>query len=126
MRRRLDAMSSQFEKASSDLAIERTAFELYINLVLRAAIYGLRALVSIYNYRKAVFYVPENWFYPVLWFLSLPAAPMGSVSVTVWALACNRVCKRIAVMFNRVLVPVASQPTGSSVVDPSPQAIGSV
>ncbi|KAJ1786110.1 GET complex subunit get1, partial [Coemansia sp. RSA 2399] len=78
MRRRLDAVSSKFEKTSSDLAIERTAFELYINLVLRAVIYGLRALVSIYNYRRAVFYVPENWFYPVLWFLSLPAAPMGS------------------------------------------------
>ncbi|KAJ1737764.1 GET complex subunit get1 [Coemansia sp. Benny D160-2] len=114
MRRRLDAVSSKFEQASSDLAIERTAFELYVNLVLRAAIYGLRALINIYNYRRAVFYVPENWFYPVLWFLSFPAAPTGSVSVTVWALACNRVCKHIAATFNRVLRPIAQQPTDFS------------
>ncbi|KAI9506096.1 GET complex subunit get1 [Coemansia spiralis] len=108
MRRRLDALSAKFEGVSSDLAIERTAFELYANLVLRAIIYGLRAAVNIYNYREAVFYVPANWFYPILWFLSLPSSPMGSVSVTVWSLTCNRVCKRAAAVFNRVLKPVAT------------------
>ncbi|KAJ1665920.1 GET complex subunit get1 [Coemansia sp. RSA 1813] len=125
MRRRLDAVSSKFEKISSDLALERTAFELYVNLILRATIYGLRALISIYNYRTAMFYVPENWFYPVLWFLSLPAAPMGSVSVTVWAIACNRVCKRTAVMFNHVLRPVTPRQADSSVADQNPPVTAS-
>ncbi|KAJ1954278.1 GET complex subunit get1 [Dipsacomyces acuminosporus] len=107
MRRRLDALSAKFEKVSSDLAIERTAFELYVNLILRVVIYGSRAVINIYNYRVPVFYVPANWFYPVLWFLSLPAAPTGSVSVSVWAFACNRVCKRGAIILDRVLKPVA-------------------
>ncbi|KAJ2003747.1 GET complex subunit get1 [Coemansia sp. RSA 2322] len=110
MRRKLDALTARFESVSSELAIERTAFELYANLVLRAAVYGLRAVINVYNYRTPVFYVPANWFYPVLWFLSLPAAPMGSVSVTVWSFACNRVCKRSAVIFGRVLKPVAIAP----------------
>ncbi|KAJ2786199.1 GET complex subunit get1 [Coemansia javaensis] len=101
MRRRLDSLSADFERVSSDLAVERTAFELYVNMGLRAAVYGVRAVVNVYNYRVAVFYVPANWFYPVLWFLSLPAAPMGSVSVTVWAFACNRICKRVAGAFGR-------------------------
>ncbi|KAI8324139.1 hypothetical protein GQ54DRAFT_77670 [Martensiomyces pterosporus] len=109
MRRRLDAMSTKFESVSSDLAIERTAFELYVNLVLRVVVYGSRAVINIYNYRVPVFYVPANWFYPVLWFLSLPAAPMGSVSVSVWAFACNRVCKRGAIIFDRVLKPAVPQ-----------------
>ncbi|KAJ2788813.1 GET complex subunit get1, partial [Coemansia guatemalensis] len=105
MRRRLDSLSAKFERVSSDLAIERTAFELYVNMVLRVIVYGVRATVNMYNYRVPVFYVPPSWFYPVLWFLSLPAAPMGSVSVTVWAFACNRVCKRAAATFSRVMRP---------------------
>ncbi|KAJ2702665.1 GET complex subunit get1 [Coemansia sp. IMI 203386] len=106
LRRKLDAASASFERVSGELAIERTAFELYVNLVLRVVIYGSRAILNIYNYRTAVFYVPANWYYPVLWFLSLPSAPMGSVSVTVWLFACNRVCKRAAAIFNRVMKPV--------------------
>ncbi|KAJ2245518.1 GET complex subunit get1 [Coemansia sp. RSA 454] len=106
MRRRLDALSASFETVSSDLAVERTAFELYVNMVLRGVVYGLRAAVNMYNYRVPVFYVPASWFYPVLWFLSLPAAPMGSVSVTVWAFACNRVCRRGVAIFNRAMQPV--------------------
>ncbi|KAJ2076803.1 GET complex subunit get1 [Coemansia sp. RSA 988] len=115
MRRRLDSLSAKFERVSSDLAIERTAFELYVNMVLRVVVYGVRAAVNMYNYRVPVFYVPVSWFYPVLWFLSLPAAPMGSVSVTVWAFACNRVCKRAAVTFSRVMRPaVPQQPATTS------------
>ncbi|KAJ1847775.1 GET complex subunit get1 [Coemansia sp. RSA 2708] len=129
LRRRLDALSASFETVSSDLSIERTAFELYVNMVLRVAVYGVRAVVSIYNYRVAVFYVPQNWFYPVLWFLSLPSAPMGSVSVTVWAFACNRVCKRAAAIFNRTLrpvaPPVAAPAPGSSDVAAARPAVGS-
>ncbi|KAJ2509118.1 GET complex subunit get1 [Coemansia sp. RSA 2052] len=110
MRRRLDALSAKFERVSSDLAIERTAFELYVNLVLRVVVYGSRAVLNIYNYRTPVFYVPANWFYPALWFLSLPTAPMGSVSVSVWSFACNRVCKRGAAIYSRVLKPVVTAP----------------
>ncbi|KAJ1823394.1 GET complex subunit get1, partial [Coemansia sp. RSA 2599] len=106
LRRKLDAASASFERVSGELAIERTAFELYVNLVLRVLIYGSRAILNIYNYRVAVFYVPANWYYPVLWFLSLPSAPTGSVSVTVWSFACNRVCKRAAAIFNRVMKPI--------------------
>ncbi|KAJ2853077.1 GET complex subunit get1 [Coemansia asiatica] len=106
LRRKLDAASASFERVSGELAIERTAFELYVNLVLRVLIYGSRAILNIYNYRVAVFYVPANWYYPVLWFLSLPSAPMGSVSVTVWSFACNRVSKRAAAIFNRVMKPI--------------------
>ncbi|KAJ2765370.1 GET complex subunit get1 [Coemansia nantahalensis] len=107
LRRRLDSASAEFERISGDLAVERTAFELYVNMALRAVVYGLRTVVSVYNYRTAVFYVPANWFYPVLWFLSLPAAPMGSVSVAVWAFACNRVCRRAARAVTRAMVPMA-------------------
>ncbi|KAJ2362402.1 GET complex subunit get1, partial [Coemansia sp. RSA 2611] len=32
LRRRLDALSASFETVSSDLSIERTAFELYVNM----------------------------------------------------------------------------------------------
>ncbi|KAJ2367116.1 GET complex subunit get1 [Coemansia sp. RSA 2607] len=106
LRRRLDGESAEFERVSGELAIERTAFSLYVNLVLRVVVYGTRAALGLYYYRTAVFYVPGNWFYPVVWTLSLPSAPMGSVSVAVWAFACNRVCRRAAGIYDRVMRPV--------------------
>ncbi|KAJ1944224.1 GET complex subunit get1 [Linderina macrospora] len=107
MRRRLDSLSSTFETVSSELALERTAFELYVNLALRVAIYGVRTVISLWFWRAPVFYVPRNWFYPGLWVLALPGAPKGSVSVAVWAVVCNRVCKQAGRIVNRVWRPIA-------------------
>ncbi|KAJ2718847.1 GET complex subunit get1 [Coemansia sp. Benny D115] len=107
LRRKLDSASASFEKLSGELSIERTAFELYVNLVMRVVVYGARIVMSLWNYGVAVFYVPENWFYPFLWALSLPGAPAGGVSVAVWSFACNRVFKRAVAVYERVYRPVA-------------------
>ncbi|KAJ1958304.1 GET complex subunit get1 [Linderina pennispora] len=106
MRRRLDALTGKFESVSSELALERTAFELYVNLALRVLIYSVRFIVSMWFWRAPVFYVPRNWFYPGVWVLAMPGAPKGSVSVAVWAVVCNRVCKQMGRIVNRVWRPV--------------------
>jgi hypothetical protein len=37
-----------------------------------------------------MFWLPYGWFpYYVEWFASFPRAPLGSVSITVWQLACT-------------------------------------
>ena len=39
-----------------------------------------------------MFHIPQGWVpYPVEWLLSFPRAPLGSVSINVWSLACASV-----------------------------------
>jgi tail-anchored protein insertion receptor len=39
-----------------------------------------------------MFYLPQGWVpYPVEWILSFPKAPLGGISVNVWAIACASV-----------------------------------
>lgn len=40
--------------------------------------------------REPIFWLPYGWFpYYVEWFASFPRAPMGSVSIAVWQMACT-------------------------------------
>ena len=42
-----------------------------------------------YFAKEPLFWLPQGWVpYPVEWVLSLTAAPLGSVSVNVWGIAC--------------------------------------
>lgn len=44
-----------------------------------------------------MFWLPYGWFpYYVEWLISFPAAPMGSVSVVSWQLACTGVISLVA------------------------------
>ena len=52
---------------------------------------GLQFVVGWWYRKQAVFYLPQGWFGPLGWWLSLPFAPAGSVSVGVWQMACKRV-----------------------------------
>lgn len=47
-----------------------------------------------------MFWLPHGWFpYYVEWFVSLPRAPIGSVSVVMWQAACSNM---IALVFTTV------------------------
>ena len=45
-----------------------------------------------YYAKEAMFWLPQGWVpYHVEWVLSCPRAPLGSISVNVWAIACGSV-----------------------------------
>ena len=42
--------------------------------------------------KQPMFWLPQGWVpYQAEWLLSLPRAPLGSISVNVWAIACGSV-----------------------------------
>lgn len=47
--------------------------------------------------KQPMFWLPQGWVpYQAEWVLSLPRAPLGSISVNVWAIACGSVIGMIS------------------------------
>jgi len=76
-----------------ELSSNKTAFSIKFNTVLWILTTGLQFVVGWWYRKSAVFYLPQGWFGPLTWWLALPFAPKGSVSVGVWQMACKRVIK---------------------------------
>lgn len=72
------------------LEASKSSFDRYITgfrmLVTRVPQYGL----PFWYGKEAMFWLPYGWFpYYAEWLLSFPRAPMGSVSIVSWQLACT-------------------------------------
>ncbi|KIK28065.1 hypothetical protein PISMIDRAFT_674418 [Pisolithus microcarpus 441] len=93
LRRSVDKRLAELEKLNSELALQKTAFSVKFNSLVWILTTGLQFVIGWWYRRSAVFYLPPGWFGPLTWWLALPFAPKGSVSVGVWQLACRRVIK---------------------------------
>ncbi|KAF8196557.1 CHD5-like protein-domain-containing protein [Pholiota molesta] len=91
LRRSVDKGLGDLEKLNSEIASAKSGFAMKFNSLLWLLTTGLQFVVGWWYRRQAVFYLPEGWFGPLGWWLSLPFAPAGSVSVGVWQMACRRV-----------------------------------
>ncbi|KAG8898603.1 GET complex subunit get1 [Tulasnella sp. 403] len=99
LRRKVEKELGDLNKLNSELAFKRTSFSVQFNIAIWIITAGLQ-LVIVWWYRKTpVFYLPQGWFGPATWWLSLPFAPGGSVSCAAWQMA----CKRVIAMFERVV-----------------------
>lgn len=55
---------------------------------------GVRFILQFWFSKQALFWIPQGWApYYVEWLLSFPRAPLGSVSVNMWWIACASVIK---------------------------------
>lgn len=53
---------------------------------------GVNFIVNTYYTKEPMFWLPQGWVpYQVEWILSFPRAPVGSISVNVWGIACGAV-----------------------------------
>lgn len=58
---------------------------------------GLRWFLPFWYSREPIFWLPHGWFpYYAEWLISFPRAPLGSVSVASWQLACAGVVALLA------------------------------
>ena len=66
---------------------------------------GVNFLINTYYSKTAMFWLPAGWVpYYAEWVLSFPRAPLGGVSVNVWAIACGSV---IAMVMELVVAAIA-------------------
>ena len=63
-----------------------------------------------------MFWLPEGWVpYYVEWILSFPRAPLGSVSINVWGIACASMIALVAEAGTAAYVLVTKRPVGGGV-----------
>ncbi|EPQ29085.1 uncharacterized protein PFL1_03374 [Pseudozyma flocculosa PF-1] len=92
LRRKVDKGLQDLEKTNGTLSSSRTTF----SLLFKALMFGLTTvlpfLVTSYYSKTPIFWIPPAglWFGPLGWFLSLPRAPAGSISSTMWQMVCTR------------------------------------
>lgn len=53
---------------------------------------GLRLLLQFWYQKQPMFWIPKGWVpYYAEWLLSFPRAPLGSISIQAWGLACGAI-----------------------------------
>jgi len=90
LRRSVDKGLADLEKLNAEVASSKSAFAFKFNTLLWLLTTGLQFAVGWWYGRQPVFFLPQGWFGPLGWWLALPFAPAGSVSVGVWQIACKR------------------------------------
>jgi len=93
LRRSVDKGLADLEKINEELSSNKTAFSLKFNSFIWVLTTGLQFVIGLWYRKSAVFYLPQGWLGPLTWWLALPFAPKGSVSVGIWQMACKRVIK---------------------------------
>jgi hypothetical protein len=93
LRRSVDKGLADLENLNAEISANKNAFSLTFNTTLWISTTGLQFVVGWWFRRSAVFFLPPGWLGPIGWWLALPFAPRGSVSVGVWQMACRRVIK---------------------------------
>jgi hypothetical protein len=90
LRRQHDKLLEQLETKKKSMETSRAKFDNYLTgariLVTRAPQY----LLPFWYAKEPMFWLPYGWFpYWAEWIISFPRAPLGSVSVASWQLACT-------------------------------------
>jgi len=92
LRRQHDKLYEQLEKSKTSLDSNKATFDTSISTLRWLGTNGLRMVLQFWFSKRAMFWLPKGWFpYYAEWLLSFPRAPMGSISIQAWTLACAAV-----------------------------------
>ncbi|KAF4551836.1 CHD5-like protein [Elsinoe fawcettii] len=92
LRRQHDKVVADQEKAANKVKSTRTQFDTAANFLRWGGTTGLRFLLQFWYSKRPMFWLPQGWVpYYAEWVLSFPRAPIGSVSMQVWWIACASV-----------------------------------
>jgi hypothetical protein len=80
-----------------DLQGFRASFDGIVSKARWLGTQGVNFIVNTWYSKQAMFWLPQGWVpYYAEWVLSFPKAPLGSISVNIWAIACGSVISLIS------------------------------
>jgi len=92
LKRQHDKLLEQLEKNKSSADASRAKFDSTITAVRWIGTNGLRFFLNFWYQKQPMFWIPQGWVpYYAEWLLSFPRAPLGSISIQAWSLACGAV-----------------------------------
>ncbi|KAJ4294309.1 GET complex subunit get1 [Kalmusia sp. IMI 367209] len=81
--------TAEYQKIDGSLRTHQSTFTSTISTLRWLGTQGARFLLQMYFAKSPMFWIPAGWVpYYVEWILSFPRAPLGSVSINVWGIAC--------------------------------------
>jgi hypothetical protein len=105
-------VSANKTPTDGSLRTHQTTFTSAVSTLRWLGTQGLRFVLQFWFAKSPMFYMPAGWVpYYVEWILSFPRAPLGSVSINVWGIACASIIALAAEGLAAVWVLVTHKPT---------------
>jgi tail-anchored protein insertion receptor len=99
--------NSETTEATTDSA--RATFDSAVSTLRWLGTNGLRMFLQFWYSKQAMFWIPKGWIpYYAEWLLSFPRAPLGSISIQAWFLACTA----ITILVSDALVAIVALVAG--------------
>ncbi|KAF7537267.1 hypothetical protein G7Z17_g12881 [Cylindrodendrum hubeiense] len=92
LRRQHDKLLEQLENKKKSTEAARSSFDTYLTGIRLVVTRAPQYFLPFWYATEPMFWLPHGWFpYYAEWILSFPRAPIGSVSIASWQLACTGV-----------------------------------
>ncbi|KAF2642345.1 hypothetical protein P280DRAFT_478474 [Massarina eburnea CBS 473.64] len=102
---------ADFNKLDASLQTRRKTFTSTISTLRWLGTQGLRFVLQFWFSKTPMFWMPADWVpYYVEWILSFPRAPLGSVSINVWGIACASIISLAGEALTAVWVLATKRP----------------
>lgn len=102
--------------ADASTRTHRATFDSVVTALRWLGTQGLRFVLQFWFAKSPMFWIPAGWVpYYVEWILSFPRAPIGSVSINIWGIACASMVALVAeaITATYVLVTHKAPPTAA-------------
>ncbi|EPE36819.1 Protein get1 [Glarea lozoyensis ATCC 20868] len=97
LRRKSDKLGEEIEGCKNTLDSTRANFNKIVGGLRWLGLNGFRMLLQFWFQKQPMFWIPQGWApYYAEWLLSFPRAPVGSVSVQSWSIACLAVIQLVS------------------------------
>ncbi|KAI5457362.1 CHD5-like protein-domain-containing protein [Mariannaea sp. PMI_226] len=111
LRRQHDKLFEQLEKTKKSLEASRSKFDSSLNVARLVLTRAPQYFLPFWYATEPMFWLPHGWFpYYAEWILSFPRAPIGSVSIASWQLACIGVIALVSDLIMGLVGLLQAQP----------------
>ncbi|KAF2721429.1 protein GET1 [Polychaeton citri CBS 116435] len=109
LRRAHDKAKAQYESKTQDQQAFKATFDRTVGILRWLGTQGIKFFLQWWFAKQAMFWLPQGLVpHPVEWLLSCPRAPLGSVSINVW----NMACTSLIAMLSEAIVAVWTLESG--------------
>ncbi|KAH8779203.1 protein get1 [Hyaloscypha sp. PMI_1271] len=115
LRRQHDRLLEQLDKNKASTDSTRATFDSAVSTLRWIGTNGLRMFLQFWYSKQAMFWIPKGWVpYYAEWLLSFPRAPLGSISIQAWFLACTAVIILVSDALVAIVAMVAGLGSGTA------------
>ncbi|PSN68655.1 CHD5-domain-containing protein [Corynespora cassiicola Philippines] len=123
LQRQHDKAFGDFQKLDASLRSHQTTFTSTVSTLRWLGTQGLRFILQFWFSKSPMFWIPAGWVpYYAEWILSFPRAPLGSVSINIWGIACASVIALVGEALTAAYVLATRKPAPTASKQEEPMA----